>query len=283
MKKIAFIGGGNMAGAMVTGLLKTKTAGPKDICVSDPNVEAAVTAGLFRSGLFKGIKTTADNREAADFADIIFLTIKPQIYEQVLPALKNLQNKTVVSVAPGITADAVAELIRGGSDREVSGRSVGASVKIIRVMPNTPASVGAGVTALCRGAGVPDAEFAFVKKIFESVGSVYELPEAQMDAAVALSGSGPAYAYMLLEAMASHGAKNGIPYDTALKAAAETVAGAARMVLETGEQPAALMQKVMSPGGTTEKAVEKLRELHFPETAAAAMDACTARAKELKK
>jgi len=258
MKKISFIGGGNMAFAMVEGLLKTRTVDPRDICVSDPDP--------VRLALFKHITAVSDNQKAAGFADVIFLAVKPQLYGQVLAGL-DLQNKLLVTLAPGVT----------------TGYLSAYTPRVVRAMPNMPALVETGVTAVCRGEAVTDREFSFVKGLLRAFSAVYELSEEQMDAAVPLSGSSPAYFYLMLDAMAAQGARMGVPYDTALKMAAQSACGAALMVLETAESPADLARKVMSPGGATEKAVEKLKELRFAETVAAAMDACLARARELKK
>jgi len=245
--KIAFIGGGNMAKAMITGIISSGLLPGENIIVSDCDASKA---------------DTTDNQTAVDFADYIFLTVKPQHYDSVIAELVRTENKVFITVAPGI-------------------KSTCMSGKVIRTMPNTPALVGEGVTAVCRGKGVTDDEFEFVKKLLSSFSAVHEFSEPQMDDVVALSGSSPAYVYMFIEAMANYSAKCGIDFDVALKMAAQTLRGAAKMVLESDESPSVLCDRVCSKGGTTIKAVEKLQELDFSDVIEQAMDACTKRVKEL--
>lgn len=246
--RISFIGGGNMAKAMIAGIVKSKLLGKKDIYISD---------------------CQDDNQAAVDLGDYIFLTVKPQNYDEVLKNLKATAGKVFITVAPGITIDYVATILKGG--------------KVIRTMPNTPALVGQGVTAICYGDNISEKEFEFVTKLLTSFSSVYKIKEEQMDAIVAISGSSPAYAYMLIEAMANFGAKNGINRDIAIKMAAQTVLGAATMVLASDERIETLRERVCSKGGTTIKAVEKLNELNFGQAIEQAMTECTKQAKRLSK
>jgi len=239
--KLSFIGHGNMAKAMIAGILKSGLVSESDIFVSDCD---------------------EDNQKAVDFADYVFLTIKSQVYSHVISNIIRTENKVFITVAPGIKTD----FMNG---------------KVIRTMPNTPALIGEGVTAICRGSGISDSEFDFAKKLFESFSSVYEFEESQMDYVVALSGSSPAYAYMFIEAMADYSKKCGMDYETAIQMAAKTLIGAAKMVLASEESTKALCDKVCSKGGTTIKAVEKLNELGFKNAIEQAMNACTKRAKEL--
>ena len=239
--KISFIGHGNMAKAMIKGIVKSGIVAEEDIKASDSDSE---------------------NQSAADFADFIFLTIKPQMYSHVISNLTNIADKVFITVAPGIKTDFLP------------------NAKIIRTMPNTPALVGEGVTAICRNNRVTDEEFAFVKKLLASFSAVYEFEESQMNHVVALSGSSPAYAYMFIEAIADYSAQNGIPHDIAIKMAAQTLLGSAKMVLESTESPATLRERVCSKGGTTIEAVQKLQEKNFAEIIAEAMAACTKRAME---
>lgn len=236
-----------MAQAMITGILNSDLLPRENIIISDCDTSKA---------------DTTDNQAAIDFADYVFLTIKPQHYDSVIAELVRTESKVFITVAPGVKTT----FING---------------KVIRTMPNTPALVGEGVTAVCRGKGVTDDEFEFVKKLLSSFSAVHEFEESEMDYVVALSGSSPAYVYIFIEAMANYGAKCGLDYNTALKMAAQTLRGAAKMVLESDESPAVLCDRVCSKGGTTIKAVEKLNELDFSETIEQAMEACTKRVKEL--
>lgn len=261
--KIAFIGGGNMATAMVTGILKKGVVSAQDICISDPDVSKL-------EGFRKvGIIITNDNQKAVDFAKFVFLAVKPQQYEEVIKVLKQTGGKVFITMAPGISIDYVSKRLNGA--------------KVVRTMPNTPALVGEGATAVCCGENVSENEFLFVDKLLSSFSMVYWFKESQMDDVVALSGSSPAYAYMFIEAIAEHSAKNGIDYETAVKMAAQTLLGSAKMVLETKKSPRILRENVCSKGGTTIEAVKKLEELKFADVIAQAMDACTVRAKELAK
>lgn len=261
--KITFIGGGNMATAMVTGILKNGVVDAKDICISDSNVTKLED---FRC---KGVMVTDDNKVAADFGNYIFLTVKPQQYDEVIDALGKVKGKIFITVAPGISIGYVQRKLKGA--------------KVIRTMPNTPALIGEGATAMCCGNDVSKDEFEFVEKLFLSFSKVYQFDESHMNDVVALSGSSPAYAYMFIDAIAQHSAKCGIKYETAVKMAAQTILGSAKMILETGKNPVELRENVCSKGGTTIKAVEKLEESRFAEVISHAMDACSARAKELAK
>ena len=241
--KIAFIGHGNMAKAMIKGILDSGIICEKDIFASD---------------------TDDENQQAVDFADYIFLTIKPDMFEHIIPQLERKSGKVFITVSPGI-------------------KTTFMDAKVIRTMPNTPALVGEGVTAICRGKGVTDAEFEDVKKLLSTFSDVYEFDETMMDYTIAISGSSPAYAYIFIEAMAEYGAKYGIGYETAKKMAAKTLLGAAKMVLESDESPGELCAKVCTKGGTTVEAVAKLAELDFAGTVMEAMEACTKRAVEMYK
>ena len=239
--KIAFLGYGNMAKAMIESILNSGMLTQSDIATSD-------------------IDDT--NQAAVDFADYIFLTVKPNMYNHVFSSLERTQNKVFITVAPGIKTTSI-------------------NAKVVRTMPNTPALVGEGVTSVCRGVSVTDAEFEYVKQLLSTFSQVYEFEEAQMDYTVALSGSSPAYVYMFIEAMASHSASCGIDYEVAKKMAAQTLLGAAKMVLESGETPQQLCDKVCTKGGATMKAVEKFQALGLADMVSQAMAACTARSIEM--
>lgn len=259
--KISFIGGGNMATAMVTGILKDGAIAAKNICMSDCDI---MKLEIFRK---KGVVTTSSNQFAVDFADYIFLAVKPQQYEEVIKGLGKVDGKIFITMAPGISIDYVSKRLKGA--------------KVIRTMPNTPALVGEGATAMCCGENISDAEHSFVCKLLSSFSKVYKFDESHMNDVVALSGSSPAYAFMFIEAIAKHSAKCGIDYETAVEMAAQTLLGSAKMILETKKSPQILRENVCSKGGTTIKAIDKLEELQFADVIAQAMGACTVRAKEL--
>ena len=239
--KISFIGHGNMAKAIITGILKSKLISENDIYISNSDIE---------------------NQSAVDFANYVFLTVKPNIYKHVTTKLVRTENKVFITVAPGI-------------------KTTFMDAKVVRTMPNTPALVGEGVTSVCKGKDVTDAEFAFVKKLLETFSTVYEVEESLMDYTIALSGSSPAYLYLFVEAIAKHGAKTGINYEIAKKMAAQTLLGSAKMLLESEESPEKLCADVCTKGGTTIKAVEKFRNLNFENIISQAMEACTTRALEM--
>lgn len=260
--KIGIIGAGNMSGAIVKGLLHAGAAS-ETLFVSDISEEklAAVRA--------LGVQT-GRNEEAAAFGDAVILAIKPNIYEKALPALSPiLKGKLVISIAAGNTIGFVASLLPGA--------------RIVRLMPNTPALVGEGMTAISYAAPATQADAETVETIFSAVGKCVHVPESLMDAVVSVSGSGPAYAYMLIEAMAQGGVLLGLSKKDAILLAAQTVLGAAKTVLETGTHPLVLRDNVCSPGGTTIAAVDALEKGGFT---AAVMDAekkCAQKSAELKR
>jgi pyrroline-5-carboxylate reductase len=263
--RIAFIGGGNMTEALVAGLLKAGLAAPDHLQATDILPER-------RQHLEKryGIKTGADNRAAAGWVEVVVLSVEPQILDGVLdeirPALK--QGQLIISVAAGYPIARVAEKASAGAH-------------IVRAMPSTPSWVGAGVTALSLGPGVTEAEAKTARMLFESVGLVLLVEEWLMDAVTGVSGSGPAYVYLIIEALADGGVKAGLSRQAAQLLAAQTVLGAARMVVETGEHPASLKDRVASPGGTTIAGLQKLEEGRLRATLIAAVEAAVKRSKEL--
>lgn len=260
--KIGIIGAGNMSSAITKGLLSAKTA-PGDIFVSDISMEKLEAAAAV------GVRV-GTNEEAAAFADLIILAIKPNIYEKVLPALAPyVKGKLVVSIAAGITIGFASSLLPGA--------------RVVRLMPNTPALVGAGMTAISFAPPATAADAEMVDAIFSSLGRCIMVPESLMDAVVSVSGSGPAYAYMLIRAMAQGGVSGGLPKEDALLLAAQTVYGAAKMVLETGEHPSVLCDNVCSPGGTTIAAVEALEACGFTAAVLEAERKCAEKSAALKK
>lgn len=253
-----------MGGAMINGILESGIVKASDVYVSD------ISEAQLQKYKEKGINTATDNKETAKYSDYIFLTVKPQFYEAVLSDLKEFSNKIFITVAPGITTQFVRNMLAE-------------TTKVVRTMPNTPALVGEGVTAVCRGEHLSDKEYETVKKLLLAFSEIHELPEDKMDAVICVSGSSPAYVYLMIDAMAKSGEKQGIPYETALRMAGKTVLGAAKLLLFSEDSADVLVDKVCSKGGTTIEAVNHLKEHDFYKLIDDAMAECTRRALELKK
>lgn len=233
-KKVGFIGAGAMAEALITGLVKAGME-PGFIFASDTN---AGRLDYLKNKL--GINTFIDNKDIVALVDVIILAVKPQVVNPVLQALGHVikPGQVVISIAAGVTT--------AGMDEVIS-----QPVAVIRVMPNTPALVGEGASALCLGKYATATEEALARTILASVGRVVTVKEELIDSVTGLSGSGPAYVYIMLEALSDAGVLAGLPRDIATTLAAQTMLGAAKMVLETGEHPGKLKDQVTTPGGTT--------------------------------
>jgi pyrroline-5-carboxylate reductase len=218
------------------------------------------------------IRTTLSNIEVAQNSDILILSVKPIKYIEVINQIKDhvKQNVVIVTIAAGVTIETVEKAF----EKEM---------KIIRTMPNTPALVGEGMTALCYNKSIAKEDLSPIIDIFESFGKTEIIEERLMDAIPAISGSSPAYVYMFIEALADGGVLQGIPRDKAYKLAAQSVLGAAKMILETGEHPGSLKDKVCSPGGTTIEAVYTLEKNNFRGSVISAMEACTSKAIKMSK
>jgi len=264
-KRIAFIGGGNMTEALIAGLLKAGLAAPNQVQATDILPERLT----FLKERYQ-IKTGSDNRAAAAWGDMLVLSVEPQILDEVLGEIRRdvRPGTLILSVAAGYPIARVA-----------SGLSPQAH--IVRAMPNTPSWVGAGVAALSVGPGVTEEEAKLARQLFESVGMVVMVEERLMDAVTGLSGSGPAYVYLIVEALADGGVKAGLSRQAAQLLATQTVLGAARMVIESGEHPASLKDRVASPGGTTIAGLQKLEDGKLRATLMAAVEAAVKRSKEL--
>lgn len=262
--KIGFIGLGNMGSAMIGGLISNNVVSAHDIIGADASFER--TEKMEKE---YGIDVTASNNTAAR-ADIVVTSVKPQVYEAVIEDIKDTvsENTVIISIAPGKTLNWL---------REKYGRPV----KLVRCMPNTPALVGEGCTGVCRNELVSDEEFATVLKILNSFSRAYEVQENQMDAVVAVSGSSPAYVFMLIEAMADGAVAEGLPRKTAYEMAAQAVLGSAKMVLDTGKHPGELKDMVCSPAGTTIDAVAVLEEMGFRSAVIEAERTCAAKSRSM--
>ncbi len=256
--KIGFIGAGNMATAMILGIIASKKADASDIIVS--NITAEPLEILSEK---YNVVTTLDNKEVAQTADIIFVAVKPYLYKEVLEEISPFfsKEKIIISITPGKTLKELESWIFKGA-------------KVIRTMPNTPAMVLEGMTAVCKNEFVTDAEFQYVIAILESFGKTEVITENLFDTVTAVSGSSPAYAYMFIEAMADGAVLLGMNRQSAYKFASQAVLGAAKMVLETGEHPGKLKDNVCSPGGTTIEAVKVLEDNGMRASVINAMIAC---------
>lgn len=231
-----FLGSGKMATALVRGMIRAGSAEPASITVSDP-IEAARSALAAESGA----TAAADNRGLAEASDVIVLAVKPQSLPGVLEEIRPVvtPDHLVVSIAAGVAMARIAEGL-GAEPR-----------RLVRVMPNTPALLGEGASAYCLGPHARPEDEATVRTCLDAVGRSYLVPESLMDAVTGLSGSGPAFVYAIIEALSDGGVRVGLPRDVSTALAAQTVLGAAKMVLETGLHPGVLKDQVTSPGGTT--------------------------------
>lgn len=266
-RKIAFLGGGAMAEALIRGIINAGLAGPETLAVSE-------ISDFRRRHLSTtlGIQVFSSNAEAVAFGDILVLAVKPNVIPTVLDEIGRAvrADQLVISIAAGVTLEKIeAKLAQ--------------PVPVIRVMPNTPALVGEGASALCRGMDAEPEHMDTARRIFGAVGLAVEVPESLMDAVTGLSGSGPAYAFMAIEALADGGVRAGLPRAIAIDLAAQTLLGAAKMVRETGKHPGELKDMVTSPGGTTIAGVAALEKAGMRSAFIEAVAASSLRAKELGK
>ncbi|WP_138269232.1 pyrroline-5-carboxylate reductase [Anaerofustis stercorihominis] len=245
--KIGFIGSGNMAQAIIGGMIDSKLVSKDNIyttAVSDK------TINLVKEKY--GVNTSKDNKDVAKKTDIIFLAVKPNVYKTVIDEIKDVvdENKLIVTIAAGQTIENIEDMF-------------GRELRIIRTMPNTPALVGEGMGLITANKKATNEDVENVVKIFNSFGKSEIVEEALIDTAGSLSGCGPAYTYMYIEALADAAVESGVKRDLAYKLAAQMVLGSAKMVLESGEHPGALKDNVCSPGGTTIKGVNVLEKAGF--------------------
>lgn len=263
--KIGFVGCGNMAHAIIGGIISKGIVAAQDIYGSNSREASARAAAQDL-----GINTTTNNCEVVDACDIIVLSVKPQMYEPVIAQIKdNIRaNQLIITIAPGKTIAWLEE-------------QFGKPIRLIRAMPNTPALVGEGLTCYVANSNATEDDIAYAVSLFESYGSAMPLPEKLIDVESAVGGSTPAFVYMFIEALADGGVAEGLPRDAAIKIAAQAVLGSAKMVLETGEHPGALKDKVCSPSGSTIKGVEQLELRGFRGTTTNAIRTSAQAAKRL--
>ena len=257
--KTGFIGCGNMASAIINGALKSRVLRAADVYVYDVDEKKAAA--------FAGANVCGSAGELANSADILFLCVKPNVVPTVAKEIK-VEGKAFVSIAAGLRADTLLAMLPAGS-------------RVLRTMPNTPLMVGKGAIAAEAGSGLTPDEKAFVYRIFRELGMLVEVKAGQMDAVTGVSGSGPAYVYLFIDALAKAGAQNGLDYETALALAVQTFEGACEMIKQTNEPPDTLIQKVCSPGGTTIEAMKVFQQEDIAGVIQRAVSACVKRSEEL--
>ncbi|SIO61962.1 pyrroline-5-carboxylate reductase [Singulisphaera sp. GP187] len=260
-----FIGAGKMATALIRGMLRAGIATPETIFASDP-IESA-RAWIAQE---TGITVCATNEQVARQSDVLILAVKPQSMSEVLQTLRATvtPDHLLISIAAGVSLGTLAA-------------GLGADRRLARVMPNTPALVGAGAAGYCLGPGARESDDQVVRSCLESVGLAYRVPETLLDAVTGLSGSGPAFVYVIIEALSDGGVRVGLPRDVATALAAQTVLGAAQMVLETGLHTGTLKDQVTSPGGTTIAGLHALERGSIRAALIDAVEAATKRSAEL--
>ena len=265
LENICFIGGGQMAEALIKGITAKGVMDAGAVSCSEP-------LGDRRKYLEKtyGIKTFAHNQDAVAMADAIVLAVKPQVMDAVLASIRPAvsPDKLVISIAAGITIFQ----LESGLDK---------GTRVVRVMPNTPALVQEGAAALCRGTHAQEADMERALTLFRAVGKAVEVPESLMDAVTGLSGSGPAYCFMFIEALIQAGIREGLPRPTAAELAIQTVIGSAKMCQETGRHPQELVSMVTSPGGTTIHGIYHLEKQGLSAGVMDAVRAAAERSREL--
>lgn len=264
-KTIGFIGGGNMASAIIGGILNSGLA-EKEQIIATAKTEKTIVSLKERFG----ITALTDNAEAARQSDILFLAVKPYLFEEIISEIKNSiqPGSIIISIAAGQTIANIES-------------AFAKEIKLIRAMPNTPALVGEAMSALCANRNITEEELEEVITIFNSFGKCEVVPESLMDTVIGVSGSSPAYVYMFMEAMADAAVADGMPRAQAYKFAAQSVLGAAKMVLETGSHPGVLKDNVCSPGGTTIEAVAVLEQKGLRSTVISAQRACVQKSRDM--
>ncbi|MBI4589895.1 MAG: pyrroline-5-carboxylate reductase [Candidatus Rokubacteria bacterium] len=264
-KKVGFLGGGNMGEALIRGLLKAELVPPEDVFVTDVRLDR-----LQQLGKLYGIHTLSDNALLVRRVDVVIVAVKPQIIHAVLK-----------EVAPAVTTRKLFISLAAGVPTAALRADLPKSVRLIRVMPNTPALVLEGVTAVAQADGLQRGDLETAQEIFGAVGKVVVLDEELLDAVTGLSGSGPAYVALMIEALADGGVKVGLDRITAMTLAAQTVLGSAKLLIETGAHPGQLKDMVTSPGGTAIAGIAALEEGGVRRTLISAVERATLRSREL--
>ncbi len=262
--RLGFIGAGKLAGSVIRGLMRAKFCPPGEIIASEPNAKT-------REALQKetGICLTAENAEVAEKSEVIFVAVKPAVVLPVLSELKvPLGNKLIISLAGGVRISSMEKV---------------ANARFLRALTNTPSAICRAATGIARGSRSTDEDVDLANKVFGAVGAVVEVKEEQIDAVTALSGSGPAFVYTVIEALAAGGTKMGLTAEVALELAAQTVLGAAEIMIESKMSPEELVKMVVTPGGTTAAGLAVMEKLGTSESLIAAIEAATKRGQEMAK
>jgi pyrroline-5-carboxylate reductase len=260
--RLGFIGGGKLAGSVIRGLVRAKYCAPSAILVSEPH---EATRRMLEEDL--GIIGTAENAEAAEKPEIILVAVKPGVLLPMLGEIAPaLERKLVISLAAGVRLQSMEKV---------------AAAHFMRAMTNTPSAVCRAATALVRGGRTTNSELSIAREIFSAIGAVVEVAEEQIDAVTALSGSGPAFVYTVIEALARGGEKMGLAWDVALTLATQTVLGAAQLATETKLSPEELRRMVVTPGGTTAAGLEAMEKMKTSESLIAAVEAASKRGAEM--
>jgi pyrroline-5-carboxylate reductase len=263
--KIGFLGAGKMATALASGFINTQLVGAKQIFAADP-----FAAARKQFSAATGAKTFSANLDVAQAATVLILATKPDQAAAALAEISSVftKNHLLISIAAGVTLAKLENNLPAGA-------------RVIRVMPNTPALVGAGASGFATGKNATAADGELAKKLLSAVGVALPVQESWLDAVTGLSGSGPAYVYQFIEALSDGGVAAGLPRDIATQLAAQTVLGGAKMVLETGQHPGALKDQVTSPGGTTIEGIHELEKGKLRATVMSAVRAATEKSKKL--
>lgn len=268
MKKLAFIGVGNMASAIINGILSSgaKVASANDLVLFDRfETQCAPFAA-------RGVEVAKSAPDAVKSAEYVLIAVKPQNLGELLDELSplDLDNKTFISICAGVSTETIS-------------RRLGKDIPIVRCMPNTPLALGLGVTALSRNRLVSDAGYEFARGIFTAAGMVIDLDESQMNTVICVNGSSPAYFYYFIDAMVKSARAQGLDCDNIVEAVCRTIIGSAEMLMRSGKTPEELIRAVTSPKGTTERAMNELYAADVASTIDKAMRACTERAEEMPK
>lgn len=264
-KSISFIGGGNMAEAIIDAIINSQLLTTEQISVFDPSEERRAEL------LKKGVNVVNSNDELISRGDILFLAVKPQVIDSVLSSVSGkIKSSCIVSIAAGISVSHIKDILKE-------------NIPVIRALPNTPMLTLNGMTVLAEARDVPSEKFEFIKSIFEAAGEVSILPEEKINEAIPLSSSSPAFFFRMLDAMADAGKSYGIPYDEAFKLSAVAMRGSASYALESTKSPKELIRQVSSPGGTTVAALSAFDDFNFEDFIIDATKRCIDRAYELGK
>ena len=262
--RLGFIGAGKLAGSVIRGLMRAKFCPPGEIIASEPNEQTRVTLKKETA-----VSVTGENADVAEKAELIFIGVKPAL---VLPVLRELSdkfpNKLLISLAAGVRIPSMEKI---------------ANARFIRALTNTPSAICRAATGIARGSRTTTEDVDLATRIFGAIGVVVEVEEKQIDAVTALSGSGPAFVYTVIEALAAGGTKMGLSADVALKLAAQTVLGAAQLMFESKMSPEELVKMVVTPGGTTAAGLAVMEKLGTSESLIATIEAATKRGQEMAK